>query len=213
MKNVFKLLLVLLTVVEGTMMFAQAPATLLVNGALTPTQVPDEIGYRAVLIYMDDPNDALPVATRVAMVALPTVQDVSTFTTAVQAFYPAYEAASPQSAKDAIVQSYITSLNSSLSAAGVTALYNYVQAQKSNIQVWGQVVNGNTQVGFTTYTNATAQDVGDPDSYYDDYGDEEGGATGDPEWHCNYIPVGSDLFFNATTWEGGNSVTADINNQ
>lgn len=173
-KCLTSLLLFIIVTAVGLAAQSYQPATLLINGSQTPAQIPDLVGYRAVFVFIEDPADSQPDTTRVTELAFTNIADASAFTTSMQAFYPQYAAASTRAAKDAIVQSYITALNASLSTTGAAQLNAFVQASKSRINVYGNVVNGQNVVLYTTYYSSTALDTGTVDSIWDDYASDEG---------------------------------------
>jgi hypothetical protein len=170
--KIFSIVLLILAMAMGVS--AQTYDTLLVNGAATPSQIPDLMAYRAVFVHMQDPNDSVPVADRVSQIPFTNLQDMSTFETTTQSFYSAYTSATTRAQKDAIVQNTMNSLNTNLSSPGSLTLNNYIQSQKSGINVYGGVINGNSIVLYTTYYSVTALYTGTVESIWDDYSSDEG---------------------------------------
>jgi hypothetical protein len=158
--------------------------TLLVDGSINPTQIPDLNAYRSVLVYLQA-DTAITLAQKIANIQLTNPADAAILSTDVPSFASGYSVQTTRTAADAVVQSTIDSLQTALTPAGAVQLNTYVQQQKKGMKIYA--FSSDTSKSITTYGNVAAFEFGDPDSGWDDFGDEEGYAVEGP-YTCNAYP-------------------------
>jgi hypothetical protein len=146
--TMFALLLGVLTCASYTFaQFTPAPV-LLVDGSVNPSQIPDVNAYRAVFVHMQDSNTVSTLAQKVSRIGFTSSADAQTFQQTMLAFSTEYTTSQADfvpgpttpsfddSTGLTITQTYMNSLNSSLTSGGAAQLNTYVQNEKANMKMY-----------------------------------------------------------------------------
>ena len=132
-----------LLIASSTGTFAQ---TLLVDGSVTPTQIPDATAYQAVLLYMQDTTTVTSLTQKVNRIGFSNAADIAAFETAVATFSKAYDSGEQSFTSTTttfddtigvtLTQNCMITLQANLTSAGYAQLYAYIQQEKYGMKIY-----------------------------------------------------------------------------
>lgn len=117
---------------------AQNKTQLMIDGSRYPSQLPDRLAYRMVLIRMQHDDTHASLDHKVSKIGFSSADDAVVFKNVVREFSRDFQAIRDfRVNRDPLVQQYRDQLGRVLTTQGLRELDTFVQAEKSKMKVYG----------------------------------------------------------------------------